>query len=88
MLGVLNSTTSVLNGWGDLVNNPQHPIKLFEYKFDTAVDALKKTKTRRELNILFISILSINTYLLFIRKFKSKKITRILVAVRNSNFLK
>jgi hypothetical protein len=34
---------------------------------------LNKTKTRRELNILFISILSINTYLLFIRKFKSKK---------------
>jgi hypothetical protein len=74
--------------WDSLFTNPQHPIKLFEYKFDTAVDALNKTKTRRELNILFISILSINTHLLIRRKFKSKKITRILVAVRNSNFLK
>ena len=56
-----------------LFNNPQHPIKLFEYKFDTTVDALNKTKTRRELNILFISIFSINTYLLIERKLKFKK---------------
>ena len=73
LLGVLNSTASVLRGWGDFVNNPQHPIKLFEYKFDTIVDALNKTKTRRELNILFISIFSINTYLLIERKLKFKK---------------